>query len=70
MTDIIHAGVHRKWEMPYFIINQNMYMNQNKINYAHLRQSESVYKAVFNYLTFVKVGEFLKNDHAYSFDLQ
>lgn len=45
-------------------------MNQNKINYAHLRQSESVYKAVFNYLTFVKVGEFLKNDHAYSFDLQ
>lgn len=70
MTDIIHAGVHRKWEMPYFIINQNMYMNQNKINYAHLRQSESVYKAVFNYLTFFKVGEFLKNDHAYSFDLQ
>lgn len=56
MTDIIHAGVHRKWEMPYFIINQNMYMNQNKINYAHLRQSESVYKAVFNYLTFVKVS--------------
>lgn len=35
MTDIIHAGVHRKWEMPYFIINQNMYMNQNKINYAY-----------------------------------